>query len=49
VELLHGTGDAELDERIRQAIASMPGLPEAPPSDMPAVLVRVGARQGSET
>jgi periplasmic protein TonB len=49
VELLHGTGDADLDERIRQAIASMPSLPEAPPSDMPAMLVRVGARSGSET
>jgi hypothetical protein len=49
VEMLHGTGDAELDERIRQAIATMPGLPEAPPSDMPAMLVRVGARAGSET
>jgi protein TonB len=49
VELLHGTGDNDLDERIRQAIANMPGLPEAPPADMPAMLVRIGARPGSET
>jgi TonB family protein len=49
VEILHGTGDQDLDERIRQAIASMPGLPESPPADMPAAIVRVGARPTNET
>jgi TonB family protein len=49
VEVLHGTGDRDLDERIRDAIASMPSLPETPPSDMPAAIVRVGARPTNET
>lgn len=43
VELLHGTGDSDLDSRIQQAISTMPALPEAPPSDMPAMLVRVNS------
>jgi TonB family protein len=49
VEILHGTGDGDLDERIRQAIASMPNLPETPPADMPAAIVRVGGRPSNET
>jgi periplasmic protein TonB len=43
VEILHGTGDQDLDSRIQQAIASMPAVPEAPPSDMPPMVVRIDA------
>jgi protein TonB len=43
VEILHGTGDAEVDGRIQQAIASMPAVSETPPSDMPPMIVRIDA------
>jgi TonB family protein len=43
VEILHGTGDSDLDGRLQQAIASMPAVPEAPPSDLPAMIVRIDA------
>ncbi len=43
VEILHGTGSSDLDGRLQQAIASMPAVPEAPPSDLPAMIVRIDA------
>jgi len=41
VDILHGTGDADLDQRIRQDITGMPNMPEAPPGDMPAMNLRI--------
>jgi hypothetical protein len=48
VEILHSTGDSDIDARLRQAIATMPGLPEAFPQDLGPAIVRVGARPGNE-
>lgn len=47
VEIIHTSGDRDIDGRIEQVIAEMATLPEAPPDDMPEpVIVRVGARPG---
>ena len=46
VEVLHGTGDAELDERIRQDISTMGATPEAPPSDVPPAIIHVDGQPG---
>jgi TonB family protein len=43
VEMLHGTGDPELDERIRRVISTL-SMSEAPPSGMPEMLIRLDAR-----
>ena len=48
VTLLHSTGDREIDERLRQVLASMPGLPEAPPSDMPSINLRIKSRSATD-
>jgi TonB family protein len=48
VEILHSTGDSDIDARIREAIATMPGLPEAFPQDLGPAIVRVGARASNE-
>jgi len=41
IELLHGTGDSNVDQYIQQDIAGKPGLPEAAPTDLPKMVVRV--------
>lgn len=47
VELSRKTGDGQMDQRIEQAIASMPAMPEAPPKEMPQpIVVRIGATPG---
>ena len=47
VQVLHTTGDGDIDSRIEQVIGTMPTLPEAPPKDMPQpIVVRIGARAG---
>jgi hypothetical protein len=43
VEVLHGSGDGDVDGRVQQAIASMPALPEAPPGNMPAMILHIDA------
>ncbi len=48
VEVLHSTGDHDIDERIRQAVLTMPGLPEAFPQDLGPAIVRVGGRPSTE-
>ena len=49
VEVLHSTGDHDTDERIRQAVLTMPGLPEAFPQDLGPATVRVGGRPNTES
>ena len=46
IEVMHGSGDNTIDARIEQVIAAMPALPEAPPKDIPPVILRIGARAG---
>ncbi|HEX4504765.1 MAG TPA: hypothetical protein VH722_03465 [Alphaproteobacteria bacterium] len=46
VVLLHGTGDAELDTRIQQAVATMPAASEAPPEGMPAAIIAINGANG---
>jgi periplasmic protein TonB len=43
VEVLHGSGDGDVDGRVQQAIATMPALPEAPPGNMPAMILHIDA------
>lgn len=43
VEILHGTGNQDTDSRLQQAIASTPAVPEAPPSDMLPMIIRIDA------
>jgi outer membrane biosynthesis protein TonB len=48
VEILHGTGDRDLDGVLQQALSAMPALPEAPPAEMPTVVnVRVSSAGNS--
>ena len=50
VEVLHTAGNAEIDSRVREDIATMEPMPEAPAPEMPQpVIVRVGARPVSES
>lgn len=47
-QFLHATDDSAIDRRIEEVITAMPPLPEAPPKDMPRILVmRVGVRPGA--
>ena len=47
-QFLHASDDSETDRRIEEVIAAMPPLPEAPPKEMPRVVVmRVGVRPGA--
>ena len=47
VQFLHARDD-ETDRRIEEVIAAMPPLPEAPPKDMPRIIVmRVSVRPGA--
>jgi len=47
VQVLRTTGDTQLDAQIEQVIGSMPGMPEAPPKEMPQpIVVRIGALPG---
>lgn len=47
-QFLHASDDGETDRRIEEVIAAMPPLPEAPPKDMPRVVImRVNVRSGA--
>lgn len=48
VEILHSTGDTDIDDRIRRQIASMGPLPEAFPQDLGAAIVHVGAQSNDQ-
>jgi hypothetical protein len=48
VEIIHSTGDPDTDNRIKQAIATMPSLPEAFPGDLGPAIVRVGGKPSGE-
>ena len=50
VEILHTAGNSEIDSRVREDIATMEPMPEAPAPEMPQpVIVRVGARPVGES
>jgi hypothetical protein len=50
VDILHTTGNPEIDEHIRQVLVASCVMSEAPPSpDMPTAIVHIGAKASSQT